>query len=455
MYAAAKADAPGQDMHRLITQLYPICRSITGDGLRATLRIIQEIIPLKIHEVPSGTKVFDWVVPKEWNIRDAYIKDSSGKRVVDFRKSNLHVVGYSQPISAIMSLDDLRPHLFSDPQHPDWVPYRTSYYNEMWGFCLSHRALEALREDRYEVRIDSSLTQGALSYGECVIPGAVDDEVLISCHACHPSLCNDNLSGIAVATELAQRLLGLPLHYTYRFIFIPGTIGAITWLARNEERLPSIKHGLVAANLGDPGHMHYKRSRRGSAEIDRVVEHVLRRQGGDFTVIDFSPYGYDERQFCSPGINLPVGSLTRTPYDQLREYHSSADNLDLVRAPFLAHSLETYWAVIQVLERNRKYLNLQPKCEPQLGRRGLYSLIGGGTDKRQREMALLWVLNLSDGDHSLLDIVERSGLDFRVVADAATALMRCDLLAAVGDNGAKTEVDIPVVGCRSRIFAER
>ena len=454
MYEAAAADTIGQNMHRLITQLYPICRSITGDGLRSTLQVLQDHIPLRIQEVPTGERVFDWTIPREWNIRDAYIKNSNGERIVDFRRSNLHVVSYSRPISASMTLDELRPHLFSDPERPEWVPYRTSYYNETWGFCLSHRALEALGEDRYEVLIDSSLTDGALTYGECVIPGLVDDEVLISCHACHPSLCNDNLSGIAVATGLAQRLLGRRLRYTYRFLFIPGTIGAIAWLARNEDQLARIKHGLVAANLGDPGHMHYKRSRQGFAEIDRVVEHVLRGQEGDFTVIDFAPYGYDERQYCSPGIDLPVGSLTRTPYDRLHEYHTSADNLDLVRAPFLAHSLETYWAVVQVLECNRRYLNLNPKCEPQLGRRGLYDLIGGRSDRRQREMALLWVLSLSNGEHSLLDVAERSGLDFWVVADAAADLLRCDLIAAVGDSS-EVDIDLPAVGRGSRHHERR
>lgn len=424
----------GRDMHRLIEALYPICRSITGDGVRESLRILAREIPLSIHEVPSGTPVFDWTVPPEWNIRDAYVKNGRGERVIDFRASNLHVINYSRPVRATMTLDELRPHLFADPAHPDWVPYRTTYYQDNWGFCLSARALAALPDDRYEVCIDSTLTDGALTYGECLVPGAGRDEILVSCHICHPSLCNDNLSGIAVASQLVRRLLARRSRYTYRFLFIPGTIGSITWLALNEDKLAAIRHGLVAVNLGDPGKMHYKRSRHGNAEIDQVVEYVLARQGGDHTVLDFEPYGYDERQFCSPGINLPVGCLMRTPHGQFPEYHTSADNLDLVQPAFLVHSLETFWTVFQVLEGNRTYRNLLPKCEPQLGKRGLYEAIGGRSDTKARQMALLWVLNLSDGRHSLLDIAKRARLDIDLVIDAAQALERHDLLAVPSDG---------------------
>lgn len=424
----------GRDMHRLIEALYPICRSITGDGVRESLRIVARDIPLSIHEVPSGTPVFDWTVPPEWNIRDAYVKNGRGERVIDFRASNLHVINYSRPVRATMTLDELRPHLFADPAHPDWVPYRTTYYQDNWGFCLSARALAALPDDRYEVCIDSTLTDGALTYGECLVPGAGRDEILVSCHICHPSLCNDNLSGIAVASQLLRRLLARRSRYTYRFLFIPGTIGSITWLALNEDKLAAIRHGLVAVNLGDPGKMHYKRSRHGNAEIDQVVEYVLARQGGDHTVLDFEPYGYDERQFCSPGINLPVGCLMRTPHGQFPEYHTSADNLDLVQPAFLVHSLETFWTVFQVLEGNRTYRNLLPKCEPQLGKRGLYEAIGGRSDTKARQMALLWVLNLSDGRHSLLDIAKRARLDIDLVIDAAAALERHDLLAVPSDG---------------------
>ncbi|HET9209532.1 MAG TPA: DUF4910 domain-containing protein [Thermoanaerobaculia bacterium] len=409
-----------------IAAAYPICRSITGDGVRRTLRMIQERIPLEIREVPTGTRVFDWTVPKEWNIRDAWIKDPSGNRVVDFQDCNLHVLSYSVPVHEKLSLAELKKYLFTLPDKPDLIPYRTSYYKEAWGFCLTHRTLEALPEGEYEVLIDSTLQDGSLTYGECLLPGDSEREVLLSTHVCHPSLCNDNLSGIAVMTELARALQSRPRRrYSYRFLFIPGTIGSITWLALNEVK---IDHGLVAANLGDPGKFHYKKSRRGNAEIDRAVLSVLRSSGEPFGVEEFVPFGYDERQYCSPGFNLAVGSLTRTPYGRYPEYHTSADNLDLISPEALEGSLRTYLAVIDVLEGNRRYRNLNPKCEPQLGRRGLYRTIGGDESGRARELALLWVLNLSDGEHDLLDIAERSEMSFAAIREAADALLEVGLL---------------------------
>lgn len=418
----------GRAMHALITDLYPICRSITGAGIRETLDRIAQYIPLEIRHVPTGTEVFDWVVPKEWNIRDAYIKDVSGRRVVDWRESNLHVVNYSVPIRRTMSLAELRPHLWTLPEHPDWIPYRTSYYNETWGFCLTHNQLAVLPEGDYEVCIDSSLEAGHLTYGEYLIPGTTEDEVLLSCHACHPSLCNDNLSGIAVATMLARQLRPLSLRYSYRFLFIPATIGSIAWLALNEGQATRIKHGLVLAGLGDGGNPTYKRSRRGDAEIDRAVSHVLEHYGGPATMVDFSPYGYDERQYCSPGFDLPVGRLSRTPHGTYPEYHTSADNLEFVTPIALAGALDLCQQVVDVLEHNHIYINQNPKCEPQLGRRGLYRVIGGQVDAGQAELAMLWVLNLSDGTVSLLDIAQRSGLPFTVLVKAATILMDHDLL---------------------------
>jgi aminopeptidase-like protein len=409
-----------------IAVAYPICRSITGDGVRRTLAMIRERIPLEIREVPTGTAVFDWTVPKEWNIRDAWIKDPSGRKVVDFQDCNLHVLSYSVPVHAKLPLAELKKHLFTLPDKPDLIPYRTSYYKEAWGFCLRHRTLEAFPEGEYEVLIDSTLADGSLTYGECLLPGDSEREVLLSTHVCHPSLCNDNLSGIAVMTELARELQARPRRrYSYRFLFIPGTIGSITWLALNEVR---IDHGLVAANLGDPGKFHYKKSRRGTAEIDRAVLSVLRSSGEPFGVEDFVPFGYDERQYCSPGFNLAVGSLTRTPYGRYSEYHTSADNLDFISPEALEGSLRTYLAVMDVLEGNRRYLNLNPKCEPQLGRRGLYRTIGGDESGRARELALLWVLNLSDGEHDLLDVAERSGLSFAAIREAADALLEAGLL---------------------------
>jgi aminopeptidase-like protein len=421
-------------MYEFIRALYPICRSITGEGVRQTLKMIGDRIPLTVYEVPTGTQVLDWVVPREWNIRDAYIADGAGRRIVDFRESNLHVVNYSVPVRARMPLAELRPHLFSLPDHPDWIPYRTSYYVESWGFCLEHRRLTDLTDAEYEVVIDATLDDGSLSYGECLLPGEADDEILISTHVCHPSMCNDNLSGIAVATALAGRLLGMRRRYTYRFLFIPGTIGSVTWLSRNEARVPRIKHGLVAACLGDGGGFTYKKSRRGDAEIDRAVPLALRDMGAPFRVVDFSPYGYDERQYCSPGYDLAVGALSRTQHGKFPEYHTSADNLEFVGPAHLAESLSAYLAVMRVLEGNRRYLNRNPKGEPQLGRRGLYRAIGGTSEPRQVELALLWVLNQSDGRHSLIEIAEGSGLAFEAVRTAADLLVQHDLLEDIAPS---------------------
>lgn len=418
----------GGAMHDLVRRLYPLCRSITGAGVRRTLEILAESLPLTVHEVPTGTTVFDWTVPKEWNIRGAYIENPAGERVVDFADSNLHVVGYSTPVDTTMPLARLREHLHTLPEQPDLIPYRTSYYKPDWGFCLTQRVLDSLVDGEYRVVIDSELTDGSLTYAEHVVRGQVSDEVLISCHICHPSLANDNLAGIAVASQLARRLAGTNPRYTYRFLFIPGTIGSITWLARNHERVDKVRHGLVLACAGDPGPLTYKRSRRGDAEIDRVLAHVLATSGRPHRIVDFTPYGYDERQFCSPGFNLGVGCLTRTPYAGYPEYHTSADNPDFVTPEAMTDTLETAWEVIGVLERNRCYVNLSPYGEPQLGKRGLYESLGGRSDTRLAQMAMLWVLNFSDGEHSLLDIAERSGLPFAAVATAADALADAGLL---------------------------
>lgn len=422
----------GADMYRLIEDLYPICRSITGDGLRASLNILQRQVPLELHEVATGTQVFDWAVPREWNIRDAYVRNPLGEKIVDFRRSSLHVVNYSVPVHGRMPLAQLREHLHSLPDQPDWIPYRTSYYKESWGFCLPHRILEGLEEGEYEVHIDSSLEDGHLTYGEYYLEGETRDEVLISCHCCHPSLCNDNLSGMAVSTFLARLLTNRDRRrYSYRFLFIPGTIGAITWLALNEEHVSRIKHGLVLACVGDAGRPTYKKSRRGDAEIDRAVAHTLKHSGQDHMVLEFSPYGYDERQYCSPGFNLAVGSFSRTPHGRYPEYHTSADDLALVQPEYLADSLAMVLAVVHVLEGNGTYRNTSPKCEPQLGRRGLYAALGGRKDSSLSEMAMLWVLNYSDGAHTLLDIAEKADIPFDVISQVANVLAEHDLLAPV------------------------
>lgn len=454
---ALDRDAAGRSMMDFAAELYPIPRSLTGDGVRATLERIARRIPLELVELPTGTRVLDWTVPKEWNPREAWIRDPSGRRVVDFADHNLHLVGYSVPVHCRLPLNDLRQHLHSLGEQPDLIPYRTSYYEETWGFCLPRRLLESLPDGEYEVFIDASLEDGSMTWGECLLPGSTTEEVVISSHVCHPQLANDNLSGVAVAVHLAEALAAVPgRRYSYRFLFAPGGIGAIAWLARNRDRLDTFRHGLIAANLGDEGGFHYKKSRRGDAEIDRAVAAALAEIGDELVIEDFFPFGYDERQYCSPGFDLPVGVLTRTPWGRYPEYHTSADNLSFVRTDALAGSLAAYLATAAVLEEgqgtpgcrggpnllsararsrrsggDRRYRNLEPFGEAQLGRRGLYGGLGG-VGRKDREIAMLWVLNQSDGENSLLDIVERSGMPFDVVGKAAEALREAGLLEEVG-----------------------
>ncbi|SNC66481.1 aminopeptidase-like domain-containing protein [Hymenobacter gelipurpurascens] len=420
-------------MHRLLRKLYPIGRSITGEGVRQTLRMLEQYLPagLQVQEVPSGTPVLDWVVPPEWNIRQAYVRDTQGRHVIDFANHNLHVVGYSQPVAGWFTRAELEEHLHSLPEQPDLIPYRTSYYGASWGFCLAHRQREQLQDEVYEVCIDATHDPaGSLTYGQLLLPGSSEEEVLISCHLCHPSLANDNISGLVVATALANWLADRPRRYSYRFLFVPATIGAITWLAQHQETaVPCVRHGLVLSLLGGPGQFTYKASEAGAAEVDRAVALALRDLHEPHELRLFSPYGYDERQYCSPGFRLPVGCLTRTPFGEFPEYHTSADNPDFVTQQQLTGSLRLLRRVCRVLEQNQTYQNLSPYGEPQLGRRGLYKTVGGGLDGQQWQMVLLWVLNQSDGRHSLLDIAERSGLPFQLLHKAAVALRATQLLA--------------------------
>jgi aminopeptidase-like protein len=421
--------ALGAEMHAAVRELYPICRSITGEGLRRSLRILQRIAPLELHEVPTGTQVFDWTVPREWTFRSARLMAPDGEVVLDAARLNLHVLNYSAPFKGRVPLEELQKHLHSLPDKPSLVPYRTSYYQEAWGFCLSEEQRRRLRPGEYEVEIDTSLSDGSLTYGELAVPGAQEDEVLVSTHCCHPSLANDNCAGMVLCATLARLLGAMRPRYTYRFLFVPGTIGAITWLALNEDRARRIAHGLVAACVGDAGRLTYKRSRRGSAEIDHAVAHVLAHSGQDHELRDFNPYGYDERQYCSPGFDLPVGSLTRTPYGEYPEYHTSADDPDLVKPEMIAETLRRHLEVFEVLEGNRAYVNLSPKCEPQLGKRGLYGSVGGQSHAAASQMAMLWVLNLSDGTRTLLDVAERSKLPFTELRRAVEALWSAGLVA--------------------------
>jgi aminopeptidase-like protein len=414
----------GEEMHNLMAELYPICRSLTGDGVRETFAILQRDVPLEVTEVPSGTRVFDWTLPREWNIGDAWIEGPDGRRVVDFKRSNLHVLGYSVPVRARVPLSELRKHLFTHPDNPDWVPFRTSYYSENWGFCLSQKQLEQMPEGEYEVVIDSALSDGSVTYAEAFIRGETPDEILVSAYTCHPSLCNDNLSGVVLTAALAKYLRSIPLRHSYRFLLGPSTIGPLCWLWKNENELDRIVSGLTISCAGDSGAPTYKQSRRGDGMIDQAAANVIRAAGG--TVIPFDPWGGNERQFCSPGFDLPVGVLTRSLHDEFPGYHSSADDLDLVRPEFLADSLRWCLEIVDVLETNTRYLNLSPKGEPQLGRRGLYRSIAGGSST---EAALLWVLNLSDGKHSLLEISDRSGIAYSAVREAAETLQEHELLA--------------------------
>ncbi len=420
----------GEEMHALATELLPFCRSLTGDGVRQTLDVIERTVPLERTAVPSGTQVYDWLLPREWNVPGARLTGPDGRVVADFADSNLHALNYSVPVSGTFSLEELRPHLFTDPARPGVIPYRTSYHSENWGFCLPHSVYEQLPAGDYQVEIDSMLEDGELVYAERFLPGERDDEVLLSTYVCHPSLANDNLSGVVLAATLARHLDGQQLRRSHRFVFSPATIRPLTWLSRNEQRLPRIAAGLVVSCVGDPGPFTYKRSRRGDSEIDRAAAAV---PGDEGRTEDFTSLGTDERQFCSPGFDLPIGVLSRTPTDRFPEYHSSADDLDFVRPQALGESFERYLDVLDVLERNRSFRNLSPKGEPQLGKRGLYRAVGGGSFT---EGPLLWVLNLSDGEHDLLAIAERSGLTFAEVADAADALVEAGLLAGIDGNGA-------------------
>jgi aminopeptidase-like protein len=428
--AAPAHDGVGGELHALVRQLQPIPRSLTGDGVRATLDAVSRIAPLEQVEVSTGTAILDWEIPREWNVREAYVADSSGRRVVDYAESPLHLVGYSVPTRARLTLEELLGHLHSLPDRPDWIPYRTSYWREDWGFCLADTTRSGLADGEYDVVIDASLEPGSLTYGEAFLPGESEDEVLVSCHVCHPALCNDGLAGIAVAAFLARAIAAREhRRLSYRFLFVPGTVGSIAWLAANEAATARIKHGLVLACVGDAGAATYKKSRRGNADIDRAVALVLRDKGAPFSIRDFSPYGYDERQYCSPGFDLPVGCLMRTPYGEFDEYHTSADNLDFVTPESLEDSFDTCLRVVDVLERNRTYVNLKPKGEPRLGRYGLYGSLGGGHHGEQQQLALLWVLNQSDGTTELLDVAERSGLSFALLAEAADRLEAAGLLA--------------------------
>ncbi|MFH6933323.1 DUF4910 domain-containing protein [Mesorhizobium ciceri] len=419
----------GHEIYALAERLFPICRSITGDGVRQTLDVLSGHIDLERHEVPTGTQVFDWTIPKEWNIRSASITGPDGQTVVDFADSNLHIVNYSVPFKGILPLEELRPHIHTLPEQPKVIPYRTSYYTPTWGFCAAHDRVANMPDGLYRVEIDAEFKDGSLAYGEYLHRGQTEREFLLSAHICHPSLANDNCSGLALLAALARSLKARETRYSYRFLFAPGTIGALAWLSRNEDRTCLIDHGLVLSCVGDAGSPAYKRSRRGDALVDRAMAHVLGRLAGA-KMLDFSPYGYDERQYCSPGFDLPVGMFQRSVHGTFPEYHTSADNLDFIRPEHLEDSFRILTDVIDIIEEDWTPLNLLPKGEPQLGKRGLYAAVGGQKSSGATSMSLLWVLNLADGQHSLLSMAERSNLPFKELAAAARLLSEHGLLAA-------------------------
>jgi aminopeptidase-like protein len=424
-----RVEQTGRRAHELATELYPLCRSLTGEGVRGTLRRLQELIPLTINEVPSGTRAYDWVVPDEWNITDAYVLDAAGHRVIDFNASNLHVVGYSSPVDARVSREELLRHLHTDPDHPDWIPYRHTYYRESWGFCAAHRLLTQLTEAEYRVRIDSRLAPGSLSYGELYLPGTEPGEILVSTHVCHPSLGNDNLSGIVIAALLAQHFHQAPRRFGVRFLFVPATLGPIVWLSRNEPIAAGVRAGLVLAGVGDDGAPTYMRSRRGNALIDRAIEHVFRHYSPAAKIRDFAPTGYDQRQYCSPGFDLPMGGFMRTPNGQYAQYHTSADNLEFVTPGALGDSWRLIRMTLDIVQENRRFENLSPKGEPRLGPRGLFN--------DAERLGLLWLLSLSDGRHTLLDIAERSGVPFWHLLEGARQLEQSGLLRRMSERDAE------------------
>jgi aminopeptidase-like protein len=431
---APPSDPTGDDALALMRRLFPLNRSLTGAGVRATFDILAEHVPLERREVASGTEIFDWRVPEEWNLREAYVIGPDGRRVIDVEHSTLHVVGYSEPVRARMPLEALQRRLFTLPDQPGVIPFRTSYYSRTWGFCLSHEELLSLEPGEYEVVIDATLEPGHLTYAEVELKGATEDEVLVSTYVCHPSLANDNLSGIAVSTLLAEAMRDRPSHYSYRFLFAPGTIGPLAWLHANRGRLHRIRHGLTLSCIGDSGQLTYKRSRRGDAVVDRAMAIVLRDTGAPYRIVDFDPWGGDERQFCSPGFDLPLGCLMRTPHGEFAGYHTSADSLDRIVPASLGDAVRACLDLVEVLESDRVCTNLSPYGEPQLGRRGLFRAAGGAVATPDEERALLWVLNQCDGGSSLVDVAARSGLPYGTIRRAADRLEQAGLLATADDS---------------------
>lgn len=425
------AGSPGERMHALARRLWPICRSLTGPGVRETLAILREELPaLRVEEVPTGTRCFDWTVPPEWSIREAWIRSPIGETVADLAVNNLHVVGYSVPVDAELDLAELDAHLHSLPDQPDAIPYVTSYYKERWGFCLPHARRRALAPGRYRVRIDSTLAPGVLNYGEWILPGETDREVFLSTYVCHPSLANNELSGPCVTTELARWLSSLPRRrYTYRAVFIPETIGSILYLSRHLRELKErVVAGYVVTCVGDDRAYSFLPSRAGDTLADRAARHVLRHTDPDYAVYSFLDRGSDERQYCSPGVDLPVASIMRSKYGCYPEYHTSLDDLSLVTPAGLEGGYLALRRAIEVLEADRTP-RATTCCEPQLGKRGLYPTLST-KDTHAQVAAMMNLLAYADGTRSLLGIADLVGVPFWKLEPICADLERHELLVS-------------------------
>ncbi|MBE3066507.1 MAG: DUF4910 domain-containing protein [Chloroflexi bacterium] len=442
------------DADDLLHRLFPICRSITGDGLRRTLNLLREITNFQLHEVPSGTVCYDWTVPDEWNVRDAYVADSIGRRVIDFQQNNLHLVNYSIPFEGTLTYYELAPHLHTLPDLPTAIPYRTTYYNRVWGFCLTHAQFQKLdKKEKYHVVVDTTLAPGALTYGETILPGSSGKEFLISTYVCHPSLANDNLSGVVLWTLLLRELSGRTLRHSYRFVIAPETIGALAYIAGNEQAVKALTGGLVATTVAGPGRFGYKRTFRGDSIVDRSVRLTFRELGLEFTEYPFDVNGSDERQYSTPGLRVPVGTICKDKYYEYPYYHTSLDNLEFVSAANLVETLKIYTLAIEKLEQNRTYRSLNPIGEPMLGKRDLYPKMGGAVKQKVADSfvhgerryavdagniifgneldAIRWVLFYADGQTSLLDVAERIGLPMGQLYDVAGKLAAGGLLEEI------------------------
>lgn len=428
------------DADTLLRELFPVPRSITGDGVRATLSRLQRVTSFSVGEIPSGTVCYDWTVPDEWHVRSAFIRDLQGNTIVDFADNNVHLVGYSVPTDRIMSFDELKPHLHTIPEMPDAIPYRTSYYAKDWGFCLSHSEFQRMdRSGRYQVRIDADLQPGSLTYGESLLPGESTREILISTYCCHPSLANDNLSGIILWTLLLRYLKQIPLRHSYRFVIVPETIGAIAYLAANAEAMKLIRCGFVVTTVGGPGSFGYKKTFLGTHELDLLVELAFREQELEFVSYPFSVNGSDERQYSSPYFRIPVGTICKDKYYEYKEYHTSLDNLDFISAENLCRTLRLYLRAIGNLERNLTFRSLHPWCEPMLGKRGLIANSGGAFlperlgGQRTREI-IGWLLFHADGKTPLLEISRQTKIPLNDLYDVALALQKGKLLQRIEES---------------------